>query len=90
MARGQTFLRQGDIASARLFFERAAESGDAAGMVALARTFDPIELRRLGVLGGIRPDAKRAMELYQSAAAAGDTSAQQSMTLLSEWIARAR
>jgi hypothetical protein len=90
MARGQTFLRQGDIASARLFFERAAEQGDAAAMTALARTFDPIELRRLGVLGGIRPDSKRAMELYQSAAAAGDATAQQSMTLLSDWIARAR
>jgi hypothetical protein len=89
MARGQTFLQQGDIASARLFFERAAKHGDVAAMTALARTFDPVELRRHGVLG-IKGDPNRAMELYRSAASAGDATAQQSMTRLSDWIERTR
>ena len=89
MARGNAFLREGDIASARLFFERAAEQGDGAAMFALGRTFDPIELRRLGVLG-LKPDAKRALEWYRAAAKAGDSTAEQSLSRLSEWVERTR
>lgn len=89
MARGQTFLQQRDIASARLFFQRAVDHGDVAAMTALGQTFDPLELRRLGVLG-IKGDPKRAMELYRAAAAAGDATAEQSMTRLSDWIERTR
>jgi hypothetical protein len=90
MTRGNAFLREGDIASARLFFERAAEQGDSAAMLALGRTFDPIELRRLGVLGGIKPDAKRALDWYRAAAQAGDATAEQSLSRLSEWVERTR
>jgi hypothetical protein len=89
MARGQALLGEGDIASARLFFERAAEQGDSTAMTALGRTFDPLELRRLGVLG-MKGDPNRALEWYRSAASAGDASAQQSMGRLSEWIERTR
>jgi hypothetical protein len=89
MARGQALLGQGDIAGARLFFERAAEHGDGAAMMAMGRSFDPIELRRLGVLG-LKGDANRAMQWYRSAATAGDASAEQSMGRLSEYIARSR
>jgi TPR repeat protein len=89
MTRGQALLGQGDVAGARLFFERAAEQGDGAAMMALGRTYDPIELRRLGVLG-LKSDANRAMQWYRSAATAGDANAQQSIGRLSEWIERTR
>jgi TPR repeat protein len=89
MARGQALLREGDVAGARLFFERAAETGDGAAMSALGRTYDPIELRQLGVLG-IKADPNRALQWYRSAATAGDSTAQQSIGRLSEWIARTR
>jgi TPR repeat protein len=59
-------------------------------MLALGRTFDPIELRRLGVLGGIKPDAKRALDWYRAAAQAGDATAEQSLSRLSEWVERTR
>lgn len=89
MARGNAFLRERDIASARLFFERAAEEGDGAAMLALGRTFDPLELHQMGVLG-IKPDAQRALDLYRAAAQAGDSTAPRSLSRLSDWVQRAR
>ncbi len=57
--RGDELLREGDIAAARLFFDRAAAAGDASAMRALAITYDPLALRRLGVVG-LRADPLRA------------------------------
>jgi hypothetical protein len=34
----------GDITSARLFYERAADAGDAQAVVKLGQTFDPVSL----------------------------------------------
>lgn len=89
MTRGMALLRERDIAGARLFFEHAAAQGDRAAMLALARTYDPLELRELGVLG-LKGDPNKALEWYRSAANAGDTAAQSSMVRLSEWVARTR
>ena len=89
MARGMALIREGDIAAARLFFERAAAQGDGKAMLALGRTYDPLELRELGVLG-LKGDPQKALEWYRSAASAGDPAAQGSMVRLSEWIARTR
>jgi TPR repeat protein len=89
MTRGMALLREGDIAGARLFFERAATQGDKTAMLALGRTYDPLELRELGVLG-LKGDPNKALEWYRSAVDAGDTAAQGSMGRLSEWIARTR
>lgn len=46
---GDALLRTGDVASARLFYERAAEAGDARAALRLAASFDPAFLNRLGV-----------------------------------------
>ncbi len=51
MERGNGLVARGDYATARLFFRKAAELGHAPGAIALAKTFDPAELRRLGVVG---------------------------------------
>jgi hypothetical protein len=57
--RGEALLAQGDLAAARLFFERVAEAGDARGAIGLARSYDPSVLTRLPV-HGIAGDATEA------------------------------
>jgi hypothetical protein len=49
LARGDTFLHAGDVASARLFYERAADAGDWQAAMRMGATFDPAFLRRAGV-----------------------------------------
>lgn len=70
LARGRKLLAAGDIASARLFFRRAAEAGLAAGALAMGDTFDPLELSRLNAIG-IQPDATEAREWYEKARSLG-------------------
>ncbi len=57
--RGDEQVSEGGIAAARLFYERAAAAGDGRAMRALAHTYDPQELRRLGVVG-LSADPERA------------------------------
>jgi hypothetical protein len=49
LAHGDSLLRNGDIASARLFYERAAGAGDGRAALRLGATFDPEFLGRLGL-----------------------------------------
>ena len=55
MARAEEFLALGDIAAARLLYERAAESGSGRAMTALGKTYDPEVLDRTKAVG-IRPN----------------------------------
>jgi hypothetical protein len=64
--RGNELLAAGDIASARLFFERAANAGDAGSAVGMAKTFDPNELTKAGVRG-VKGDPAKADYWYQRA-----------------------
>jgi hypothetical protein len=41
LKRGENFIRSGDLASARLVLQRAAEAGDMHAALTLAATFDP-------------------------------------------------
>ncbi len=74
IARGQTYLANGDVASARLVFRRAAKTGDAQAALALGGTFDPIVLRSLGVIG-VAADAAQARSWYEKAAELGSREA---------------
>jgi hypothetical protein len=47
--RGDSFLHAGDVASARLFYERAADAGDWQAAIRMGATFDPDFLGRAGV-----------------------------------------
>jgi TPR repeat protein len=87
MTRGYALLQAGDVASARLFFERAAATGFPEALTAVGQTFDPIELRRRDIIG-IKGDPPLALQWYRSAAAAGDPAAAERMTQLSEWMER--
>ena len=73
--RGDEHLKNGDIAAARLLYERAAAAGDAAAMLALARTFDGQALKAWGVVG-LAPEEERARYWYRKAAAARQAAAE--------------
>ena len=64
--KGDEQLAEGNIAAARLFYERAADAGLAEGAMALADTFNAQELARLGVRG-IQPDPNKARRWYERA-----------------------
>jgi hypothetical protein len=79
--RGKDFLTNGDLASARLLLQRAAEAGSADAAMALGATFDPLVIRRLGAIGA-EPDAARARQWYQKAVALGAAGAAQPLAKL--------
>jgi len=66
IARGDAFLAARDIASARLFFERAADSGDGRAAMRMAVTYDAAFLERAG-LHGLGGDPQRAAFWYRRA-----------------------
>jgi predicted nucleic acid-binding Zn-ribbon protein len=81
MARASVLLGQGDIGSARIVLERAAERGNAQAAFALAETYDPLILAKWGTRG-TRGDATKAGELYAKAEAGGNQQAKQRLDAL--------
>jgi TPR repeat protein len=76
LKRAKSFIAIGDIASARLLLERAADAQEAGAALLLAQTYDP------AVLGtpdarSITPDPATARGWYQKAARLGSRDAQQ-------------
>jgi hypothetical protein len=59
LQKGEERLAAGDVAVARLYFERVAESGDPRGATGMARTYDAEVLARLPVIG-LTPDPDTA------------------------------
>ena len=74
VARGDAFLSAADIASARLFYERAADAGDSAAALRLGATFDPDFLGRVGIRGN-PGDPSLAASWYRRARDLGDAAA---------------
>lgn len=72
--RGEDFIANGDLASARLVLRRAAEGGDAQAALLLGSTYDPATFERLKVLGSA-PDPDQARAWYQRAADLGSAEA---------------
>jgi TPR repeat protein len=70
MKRGDQSLGLGDIAAARLLYQRAAEAGNAPAATALGKTYDPNF-----AAGGGKPDPARAVEWYRKAISLGDARA---------------
>lgn len=79
--KGDEQLAEGGIAQARLLYERAAEAGLAEGAMALAATYDPAELDRLGVRG-LKPDRQAARMWYERARELGAREAEQRLQRL--------
>ena len=72
--RGEALLASGDITSARQFFARAAETGDAAAACGLGKSYDPLVLRQVGTRG-VAGDPAKAADWYRRAARAGSNEA---------------
>jgi TPR repeat protein len=64
-------LALGDISSARLFYERAADAGDARAALRLGKTFDPAFLDFAHLR--IRGDIGKALYWYSQARKLGET-----------------
>jgi hypothetical protein len=82
MEQGEQFANLGDLASARILFQRAAESGDATAATALAATYDPTVLAKLNVVG-IRADLEKARFWYQKGVSLGSSDAKRRLDFLS-------
>ena len=89
MRRGQEFIVAGDLASARLVLQRAAEAGDPQAALMLAGTYDPIVLEKVGVQGfspdivqGFAPDVALARTWYKWAKEFGSTEAARRLEML--------
>ena len=74
LARGDQLFGNGDIVMARLFYERAAEGGDAQAALRLGETYDPAFLAQIG-LRSVRGDRAAAARWYRYARALGATEA---------------
>ena len=70
ISRASLLLSQGNIGTARIVLERAAETGSAPALFALAETYDPITLTAWGTFG-TQGDVAKARELYAKAFAGG-------------------
>jgi hypothetical protein len=79
--RGERELSEGNIASARNFFLRAAEVGFARGALLLATTYDPRELSRMRAQG-IQPNPAEARKWYERARELGAPEASERLSRL--------
>jgi hypothetical protein len=78
---GDALLRNGDVASARLFYERAAGAGDGRAALRLGATFDPEFLGRLG-LGKLQANPAEARAWYSRARDLGAVDAKRQLNSL--------
>lgn len=80
---GERFMADGDIVTARLIFERAANAENATAALALAAAYDPLVLSKLGVLG-VDTDVEKARLRYQKAQSLGSAEALNRLRALAE------
>jgi len=78
VTRGDAFLSTGDIVSARLFYERAADGGDGGAALRLGATFDPGFLSRTSIRNA-PSDPAQASSWYRRALDLGNSAAQEAL-----------
>ena len=76
LTRGDAFVRTRDIASARLFYERAADAGNGRAALRMGESFDRAFLDSIGIYRMIG-DRQVALSWYRRARDLGDTEAAQ-------------
>jgi hypothetical protein len=81
LRRGNELVSLGDLVGARLVFERAAQAGDSRAALALASTYDPLVLQRLGERG-LAPDIAMARFWYEKAKELGSKEAPERLEVL--------
>lgn len=87
LERGNRLLLSGDVASARLLYERVARLGLSEGAIAMAGTYDPIILETIPV-AGMRPDVDLAIKWYKTAEALGSSVAKSRLLALESPVSR--
>ncbi len=85
--RGNALLGYGDLASARLFYQLAAERGSPEGAMLMGMTFDPVYFARAGVRG-TQPRIEDALTWYGKAIEMGSEPAETRMRDLRAWLER--
>jgi hypothetical protein len=85
MARGDALMELGDVVSARSFYDRAYDLGNARAARSIARTYDPLVLTALKVQG-LKADPAKALEWYRKAD--GEPEVAQAITALEELLER--
>ena len=75
-------MANGDVAGARMMYQRLAKEGDASAALALAETYDPPMLRNSNVTGGVTSDVALAQSWYEKARALGSRVAAQRLEAL--------
>lgn len=83
LKRARGLLAIGDIVSARLLLERAADAQEASAALLLARTYDP-EVLGTPDARSITPDPAKAREWYRKAAELGSPDAQQRLAQMQD------
>ena len=81
---GVELVTYGEIAAARVMFQRAAEAGDGAGAFALAETYDPLVLQQLRPREKIAPDVALARTWYERARDLGSLEARDRIARLAQ------
>jgi hypothetical protein len=81
LQRGDLLLAAGDVASARLFYERAANGGDAVAALRLGQTYDSLFLAQVG-LTGVHGDIAMAVAWYRRAGDLGASEARDKLSSL--------
>lgn len=81
VARGRELALSRDITAARQYFLRAAEGGSALAALEAARTFDPVQLKEMGLVG-LKADRERAQNLYLQAEVGGIAAAREMLARL--------
>ena len=83
MKQGEQFIAAGDVVTARIVFQRAAEAGNANAAMALGATYDPTVLAKLGVVG-MSGDVEKARSWYQTAEKLGSPEARRRLDVLAD------
>jgi len=81
ITRGQSLALAGDVAAARLPLQRAAKTGNAFAVLALAATYDPNVLEQVGIYGAMS-DVTEARRWYQRAEEYGSSEAPRRLEML--------
>jgi hypothetical protein len=82
--KGDESLLSGNVAAARLFYQRAVEAGWAPAALALGGTYDAAELSRTNLLAGVLPEPDQARKWYEKARELGDKEAGRRLVRLSQ------
>jgi hypothetical protein len=83
MKQGEQFIAAGDVVTARIVFQRAAEAGNANAAIALGTTYDPNVLAKPGVVG-VSADSEKARSWYQKAENLGSPDARGRLDVLAD------